>query len=171
MNSHKCGFNNCNKYVGKNYKCFMKKIKLKVVTARLVVRNLARITIQLKKKDWCYSCRTYTEKFIFYGFAATQNTGTHTVNLSIAQDFEGKEYIHNSIEEFCKCFLNDKFKGHTLIAHNSKGYGSHFVLKWLINQGINPISTGWRCFPRKFCLPVDNFFSFESIATKFGDFS
>ena len=36
---------------------------------------------------------------------------------------------------------------------------------------FNPISTGGRCFPRKFCLPVDNFFSFASIATKFGDFS
>ena len=36
---------------------------------------------------------------------------------------------------------------------------------------FNPISTGGRCFPCKFCLPVDNFFSFESIATKFGDFS
>ena len=30
---------------------------------------------------------------------------------------------------------------------------------------------GGRCFPRKFCLPVDNLFSFGSIATKFGDFS
>ena len=36
---------------------------------------------------------------------------------------------------------------------------------------LNPISTGGRCFPRKFSLPVGNFFSFESIATKFGDFS
>ena len=36
---------------------------------------------------------------------------------------------------------------------------------------FNPISTGGRCFPRKYCLPVDNFFSFGSIATKFGDFS
>ena len=36
---------------------------------------------------------------------------------------------------------------------------------------LNPISTGGRCSPRKFCLPVDNVFSFESIATKFGDFS
>ena len=25
-------------------------------------------------------------------------------------------------------------------------------------SSLNPISTGGRCFPRKFCLPVDNFF-------------
>ena len=32
VNSHKCGFsesNNCNKYIGKNHKCFMEKIKAK----------------------------------------------------------------------------------------------------------------------------------------------
>ena len=92
----------------------------------------------IKKKDWCYPCRTYTEKYIFYDFEATQNTGTHTVNLSIAQDINGKEYLHNSIDDFCKCFLNDKFKGYKLTADNSKEYDSHFVLKWLIDQGIKP---------------------------------
>ena len=60
-------------------------------------------------------------------------TQAHTVNLSIAQDFEGKEYIHNSIEEFCKEFINDEFKGYTFIAHNSKGYDGIFVLKMLID--------------------------------------
>ena len=64
----------------------------------------------VKKKDWCYSCRTYTDKYIFYDFEATQNTGTHNVNLSIAQDFEGNEYIHTNIESFCKDLINDKFK-------------------------------------------------------------
>ena len=32
VNGHKCGYsecNNCNKYVGKNHKCFMKKVKAK----------------------------------------------------------------------------------------------------------------------------------------------
>ena len=38
-------------------------------------------------------------------------------------------------------------------------------------QMFNRISTGGKCFPCKFCLPVDNVFSFGSIATKFGDFS
>ena len=101
-------------------------------------KNLCKNNDSIKKKDRCHSCITYTEKYIFYDFEATQNTRTHTVNLSIAQDFEGNEYVHNNIEEFCKGFINDKFKGYTFIAHNSKGYDSHFVLKWLINQGIKP---------------------------------
>ena len=141
INNHKCGYsecNNCNKYVSKNHKCFMKKVKAKGGYCTVNSMKPCKNNDSIKKTDWCYPCRTYTEKYMFYDFEATQNTGTHTVNLSIAQDFEGKEYIHNSIEDFCKGFLNDKFKGYTFIAHNSKGYDSHFVLKWLIDQGIKP---------------------------------
>ena len=141
LNIHKCGYtecNNCNKYVSKNHKCFMKKVKAKGGYCTVDSMKPCKNNDSIKKTDWCYPCRTYTEKYMFYDFEATQNTGTHTVNLSIAQDFKGKEYIHNSIEEFCKGFLNDKFKGYTFIAHNSKGYDCHFVLKWLIDQGIKP---------------------------------
>ena len=141
VNSHKCGYtecNNCNKYVGKNHKCFMKKIKAKGGYCTVDGKKPCKNNDSVKKKDWCYSCRTNTEKYIFFDYEATQNTGTHNVNLSIAQDFDGNEYIHNSIEEFCKGFLNGKFKGYTFIAHSSKGYDSHFILKWLIDQGIKP---------------------------------
>ena len=141
VNTHRCGYSectNCEKYVGKNHKCFMKKIKTKGGYCTVNGKEPCKNDDSIKKKDWYHSCRTYTEKYMFYDFEATQNTGTHTVNLSIAQDFEGKEYIHNSIEEFCKGFLNDKFKGYTFIAHNSKGYDCQFVLKWLIDQGIKP---------------------------------
>ena len=116
----------------------MKKVKAKGGYCKVDSMKPCKNKDSIKKTDWCYPCRTYTEKYIFYDFEATQNTGTHTVNLSIAQGWEGKEYIHNSIEEFCKGFLNDKFKGYTFIAHNSKGYDCHFVLKWLIDQGIKP---------------------------------
>ena len=149
INNHKCGYtecNNCNKYVGKNHKCFMKKVKSKgghcTHYSSLANDNNSKKPCKnndlIKKKDLCHSCRTYTEKYIFYDFEATRNTGTHNVNLSIAQDFNGKEYLHSSIEEFCKCFLNDKFKGYTFIAHNSKGYDCHFISKWSIDQGIKP---------------------------------
>ena len=141
VNCHKCSYSectNCGKYVGKNHKCFMKKIKAKEGYCTVNGKKPCKNNNSIKKTDWCYPCRTYTEKYIFYDFEAIQNTGTHTVNLSIAQGFEGKEYIHNSIEEFCKGFLNDKFKGYTFIAHNSKGYDCHFILKWLIDQGIKP---------------------------------
>ena len=139
VNNHKCGYTectNCGKYVSNNHKCFMKKVIAK--GGNCLNKKPCKNNESIKKTDWCYSCRTYTDKYIFYDFECTQNTGTHTVNLSIAQDFEGKEYVHNSIEEFCKCFLNDKFKGYTFIAHNAKGYDGIFILKWLIDQGIKP---------------------------------
>ena len=141
MNCHKCGYsecNNCNKYVGKNHKCFMKKVKAERGYCTVDSKKPCKNNDSIKKKDWCHSCGTYSEKYIFYDFEANQNTGTDTVNLSVAQDFDGKEYIHNSIEEFCKDLMNDKFKGYTFIAHNSKGYDCHFVFKWLIDQGIKP---------------------------------
>ena len=140
-NYHKCDYsecNNCNKYVGKNHKYYLKKIKAKGGYCVADNKESCKNNNSIKKKDWCYPCRTYTEKYIFYYFEATQNTGIHTVNLSIAQDLNGRECLHNSIEEFCKGFINDKFKGYTFIAHNSKGYNCHFILKWLIDQGIKP---------------------------------
>ena len=50
---HKCGYSectNCEKYIDKDHKCFLKRLKLNVVTARLVIRNLGKITIQLKRR-------------------------------------------------------------------------------------------------------------------------
>ena len=118
----------------------MKKVKSKggYCMVETLVRNLVKNNDLITKKDWCYSCRTYTEKYIFYDFEATQNTGTHNVSLSIAQEINGREYLHSSIEVFCKGLINDKFKGYTFIAHNSKGYDCHFILKWLTDQGIKP---------------------------------
>ena len=116
----------------------MKKVKAKGGYCTVDSKKHCKNNYSIKKKDWCYSYRTYTEKYIFYDFEATQNTGTHNVNLSIAQDFNGREYLHSSIEDFCKGLINDKFKRYTFIAHNSKRYDCHFILKWLINQGIKP---------------------------------
>ena len=92
----------------------------------------------MKKKDWCFSCKSHTEKYLFYDFECNQNTGTHEVNLALAQNYVGNEYIYNNIEDFCKNMINDKFKGYTFIAHNSKEYDAQFILKWLVGQSIKP---------------------------------
>ena len=58
MNSHKCGFsecNNCNKYVGKNYKCFMKKVKAKggycMVNSKKPCKNNDPIRVEPTKRN------------------------------------------------------------------------------------------------------------------------
>ena len=140
---HKCGYaecSNCFKYVSKNLKCFMKKVMARGGYCEVNRKRPCKDNDSIEKKDWCYPCRTYSERYVFYDFEATQSTGSRIVNLSIAQDFDGKEYIHYDMDEFCKFFLNDKFKGYTYIAHNSKGYDCIFILKWLIDQGIAPYS-------------------------------
>ena len=63
VNIHKCGYtecNNCNKYVAKNHKCFMKKIKAKGGYCTVDGKKPCKNNDSIKKKDWCYLCRTYT---------------------------------------------------------------------------------------------------------------
>ena len=98
----------------------------------------SRLQKSIKKNDWCFACRSHTEKYLFYDFECTQNTGTHEVNLAIVQDYNGNEDIYNNIADFCRNMINDKFKGYTLIAHNSKGCDAYFILKWLVGQGMKP---------------------------------
>ena len=79
IKEHKCGYsecNNCNNYVGKNHKCYLKKVKAKGGYCMAGDKKPCKNNDSIKKKDWCHSCRTYTEKYIFYDFETTQNTGT-----------------------------------------------------------------------------------------------
>ena len=81
VNSHKCGYsecNNCNKYVGKDHMCYLKKVKAKGGNCMTGKKEPCKNNDSIKKTDWCYPCRTYTEKYMFYDFEATQNTGTPT---------------------------------------------------------------------------------------------
>ena len=69
VNNHKCGYtecNNCNKYVSKNHKCFMKKVKAKGGYCTVDSMKPCKNNDSIKKTDWCYPCRTYTEKYMFY---------------------------------------------------------------------------------------------------------
>ena len=71
VNSHKCGYSECTnrgKYVGKNHKCFMKKIKAKGGYCTVDGKKPCKNNDSIKKTDWCYPCRTYTEKYMFYDF-------------------------------------------------------------------------------------------------------
>jgi hypothetical protein len=43
--------------------------------------------------DKCYSCKTYTEKYIFFDYEATQETGIHIPNLIVVHDFNGEEKV------------------------------------------------------------------------------
>ena len=42
---------------------------------------------------------------MFYDFECMQETSVHKVNLAVVHDFEGNEWIFNTIGEFCDLFL------------------------------------------------------------------
>ena len=65
---HRCGYSectNCGKYVAKNHKCFMKKVKAKGGNCMTFNMESCYNDDSIKKTDWCYPCRTYTEKYMF----------------------------------------------------------------------------------------------------------
>ena len=69
VNSHRCGYSectNCGKYIDKNHKCFMKKVKAKGGSCMTFKMKYCYNDDSIKKTDWCYPCRTYTEKYMFY---------------------------------------------------------------------------------------------------------
>ena len=138
---HKCGFkmcNNCNKYCDNHHECFMKKIKCKGGNCVKDSKNPCRLNKNMPRKDYCFSCRTYNEKYLFFDFECTQSSGTHEVNLAICHDFNGNEMIFNDINSFCNGVMIEKYKGYTFLAHNAKGYDAHFILKWCIDNGFKP---------------------------------
>ena len=92
----------------------------------------------LRPKYRCLCCKTYTHNYMFYDFETQQNTGTHIVNYVNVQDFEGNEWIFNTIDEFCNFVFQDKHKKYTFIAHNSKSFDAQFILKYCVENGIQP---------------------------------
>ena len=109
-NTHKCGdswCNNCKAVVHRGHKCYMMPKPIKEIS----------------------------NKYIFFDFEATQNKGTHEVNLSVSQYFDDPTpIIHHSTDEFCKWLFNPKHKGYTILAHNGKGYDYQFIMKYIYKK-------------------------------------
>ena len=53
------------------------------------------------------------------------------------QDQHGKEWMFKTCQAFCE-WLFDKMHGATCIAHNFKGYDSHFILDYLYKNNVKP---------------------------------
>ena len=76
VNNHKCGYKkckHCGKYVDKDHKCYLKKIEVKNGYCTDNKNNPCKINKSMKKKYWCFSCRSYTDKYTFYDFERVQN--------------------------------------------------------------------------------------------------
>ena len=131
LENHICGHSecsNCREYCDMNeHKCFMVSKKCKGGKC---------IGCDGDKK--CYSCKTRTDKYIFYDFETNQETGVHVVNWVDCEDFHGNKNTFETIDDFCKFVFKDENKGFTFIAHNSKGYDAQFIRNWCIGNGMKP---------------------------------
>ena len=68
----------------------------------------------------CYSCRTYTEDYIFFDLERSQNTGEHLINLAIAQDFQGNQYEFTNQKDFCEWLFRKEHTGLHLCSSQSE---------------------------------------------------
>lgn len=82
---------------------------------------------------------TYTEKYLFFDYEAIQESGVHEANYVHVENFYGNlsESFHDN-DSFCRWLLTDDHKGYTCIAHNAKGYDSHFILRYCVENAIAP---------------------------------
>ena len=55
------------------------------------------------------------------------------------QDFRGEIRTFRNINEFCSPIFSDRsWNDWTFIAHNAKAFDGQFILKWLVDKGIEP---------------------------------
>ncbi|XP_078531047.1 uncharacterized protein LOC144817954 [Lissotriton helveticus] len=81
-----------------------------------------------------------TEDYIVFDIECTQETGVHQPNYIYAHhltsddcwEFEGR----TCVGDFLNTFIQSKFKGYTMLAHNSKAYDSFFILQNMIREKV-----------------------------------
>ena len=60
--------------------------------------------------------------------------------MIIAQDVEGTTHESENNDGFCKWLFSKKHKGCTAIVHDGKFYGSQFILKYCVENTVNPFT-------------------------------
>ena len=135
LDKHICGHSKCSdcgEYCNMNeHRCFM-------VGKKCKGGNCTQNKSECTDKKKCHSCRTRTDKYIFYDFETNQETGVHVVNWVDCEDFHGNKNTFETIDEFCQFVFKEENKGFTFIAHNAKGYDAQFIRNWCIENGMKP---------------------------------
>jgi len=120
-----------------------------------------------EKKEKKKEKKEIVQRFVFFDFETLQEqvSGStkygasyeHVPNLCVAyitcdicrkRDFKAacsncgeQEKVfkgEDCVKDFCKFLFNKKMDNTTAIAHNSRGFDSHFILKYFHEQGIAP---------------------------------
>lgn len=114
---------------------------------------------------YCFNCKSWeandhlcymsvtepkerNDKFLFCDFEATQETGTHCVNLAVTQDQDGESWpLFESMDAWLDHLLSGDWWGYTVIFHNGKGYDFHFILNDVLKRRgfrytVDPVLVG-----------------------------
>lgn len=122
----------CGLYVKKNHKC------------KGMRCPRCRVYFVAGTEHRCYMVKdrpqTKTEDYIVFDIECTQETGVHQPNYIYAHhltadnnwEFEGP----SCVDDFLNTFIQTRFKGYTMLAHNSKAYNSFFILQNIIREKI-----------------------------------
>jgi len=150
--NHQCGERkclNCKDYFVGEHECFILKKPCKggycVRSSEYPCRGKeGMIGPLMNKKDWCYSCRTHSSRYFTFDFETDQETGTHIPMWCGVKDYYGNQaaVFYNKGEsiknEFCKWLIRREHRGYTCIAHNARGFDSHFIMQYCQENGIRP---------------------------------
>lgn len=117
MDLHRCGevfCKSCKTYVySEEHRCFLSIIKAKTPSTNL----------------------------LFFDFETDQSSGEHVVNFAVCQYMDSREVVfsgYDALEQFCAFLITPIHKNFTAIAHNMKGFDGQFVLRWMLEQGLQP---------------------------------
>ena len=104
---------NCQEFASyENHRCYIKKGKLNSEPMKIMI----------------YDFETMTDK-----------NNVHIVNLAVAIDINNKENksnIFKGTDDFCEWIFQKEHHNYTFIAHNSKGFDNHFILKYAIENNL-----------------------------------
>lgn len=149
--SEKCFENHKESLCGKLWKC--KECKNNYTKA-----HLDKVGIHMCGYDICRTCFKYVDMenhkcylqpptkehktdngYIYADFEATQETGTHEVNLfhAVLNKFNSDITLPDC-NSACKWLITPEQYGHTVIMHNGQGYDFQFILDWLVKNGHTP---------------------------------
>ncbi|XP_078499011.1 uncharacterized protein LOC144828487 [Lissotriton helveticus] len=122
----------CGRYVAVNHKC------------KGMICPRCHVSYKAGTNHQCYMVKgpsqTKTEDYIVFDIECTQETGVHQPNYIYAHhltsddswEFEGR----TCVGDFLSTFIQAKFQGYTMLAHNSKAYDSFFILRDMIREKI-----------------------------------
>ena len=117
----------------KGHKCGKECLTCGVVLDSKDIDHLCYMPQEEHEEESCYN------HLLFFDFEATQEHGIHHPNLCVVYDEEKEVALfqgQDTVKEFCQWLLTPQHKGCIVIAHNSQGYDSYFIIKHLNENAI-----------------------------------